>query len=262
MGIRDEQVIRLITSVEQNEKYLKQTREEVKLLQEQVSSLKDIIERQSILLDKIARGNGNHIEAIKLISYLILSIFLVDLHPGTISTASNDSLPAAAMISKPTAKDLYKNQNTFVHQYVANMISSLDEYEKNRVESNAFEQPLEQNNSEQKIYTYGEIPNEIKESASKSLRHLAVARKIPTNRCRDYWLEEDILSYLYRNRKRNKKSQIDSPLVFASQPVYIRHSLHVCRLDPIWALSILGDQAVGEKRPIEEEDDNASNITG
>ena len=58
VGIRDEQVTRLITSVEQNEKYLKQTREEVKLLQEQVISLKDIIERQSILLDKIARGEG------------------------------------------------------------------------------------------------------------------------------------------------------------------------------------------------------------
>lgn len=59
MGIRDEQVTRLITSVEQNETYLKQNKEEIRMLREEITSLKDIVQRQSILLDKIARGEGN-----------------------------------------------------------------------------------------------------------------------------------------------------------------------------------------------------------
>lgn len=209
--------------------------------------------------------------ALNTISTLMLSFFLVDLHPGTISTANNGSLPPAAMISKPTAKDLYKSQNTFIHRMwyfvsawlgarvqlheeedpatrapkikllnrykdmlmqlgtavVGEMISSLDDYEKNRVEKEIRQQQIQRLQSEElntesgmeddtlheafsdkKIYTYGRIPSEIKESAYKSLRNLAVTRSIPTNRCRDYWLEEDILSYLYRNRKRNKKSQV------------------------------------------------------
>ncbi|KAI8326705.1 hypothetical protein EDC96DRAFT_550153 [Choanephora cucurbitarum] len=60
--------------------------------------------------------------------------------------------------------------------------------------------------------TYSNWRDNFKQRAVETLRVLALKRGIPTILCKDYWLEHNVLAYVYRNshRKTNRqKAQSD-----------------------------------------------------
>ena len=60
---------------------------------------------------------------------------------------------------------------------------------------------VQQREPELKIKTWTQIPLKYKLAAYDDLRYLGSVYHIPINRSRDNWLEEDLISYYFRNKK-------------------------------------------------------------
>ena len=60
---------------------------------------------------------------------------------------------------------------------------------------------VQQKEPQLKVKTWTQIPLKYKLAAYDDLRYLGSVYHIPINRSRDNWLEEDLISYYFRNKK-------------------------------------------------------------
>ncbi|KAI8331789.1 hypothetical protein BD560DRAFT_428998 [Blakeslea trispora] len=104
-----------------------------------------------------------------------------------------------------------------------------------------------------KDLTYKQLPDYLREKGKQELRALALRQGIPTNRCRDFWLEEDLLAAAYRNRARLIKPNETTDIA----PFGQGEPSYSAEIDAV-SSSVMGQQQVGDKRPTEEEDSDSS----
>ncbi|KAI8326870.1 hypothetical protein EDC96DRAFT_613000 [Choanephora cucurbitarum] len=67
---------------------------------------------------------------------------------------------------------------------------------------------MEADNPHWALNSYSQLDMRLKQDALTSFRKLAKAKDIPTDRCDNFWLENMILGYLYRNRQQPKKTKL------------------------------------------------------
>ena len=56
--------------------------------------------------------------------------------------------------------------------------------------------------------SYSNVDPDLKQECLSSLRGLATTNNIPTSRCDDFWHEKALISYLYHNKARARRSKV------------------------------------------------------
>ncbi|KAI8322887.1 hypothetical protein EDC96DRAFT_582042 [Choanephora cucurbitarum] len=139
----------------------------------------------------------------------------------------------ACMISRPHIKDMHGDSNTPLNRFKYFLIScfgdsinpdvsfnSTDRAKKEammKLNLSTLEQlskvvladllhQVQEKDPELKVKTWTQIPLKYKQAAYDDLRFLGNIYHIPVNRSRDNWLEEDLISYYFRNKKPDQLS--------------------------------------------------------
>ncbi|KAI8342868.1 hypothetical protein BD560DRAFT_428009 [Blakeslea trispora] len=238
IGSRDRQTTAILRGIEASERYAKETRDKIDILEQKIDMLQAIVKEQQALVEKIVTNDN--------------------MSQGTSRIEEFDYVPPAAMILRPRKSDCYSQKNNLTHRIYCFAIIVLDS-EATPVDDEdyaASEAKIKQLSAYKEVFTQLAnvvvtplLPDYLRGKEKQELRALAVCQKIPINRCRNFWLEEDHLAVAYRNRARLVKPNV-TPFG-QGEPSYSAD------IDAV-SSSVMNLQQVGDKRQAEEEDSKSS----
>ncbi|KAI8332186.1 hypothetical protein BD560DRAFT_428952 [Blakeslea trispora] len=251
MELRDEQVAVILRGVQASERYAREARDKIDFSEQKIDMLQATIEEQQVFLKRVVTNDVNMSQAASTIG-------------------EDNSLPPAAMISKPKKSDCYLQKNIltlriyyFVMNTLGNELRPVDdedfttrEKKINRLSAykevssqlaNAVVVPLldfsraaRDTQQLSKDLTYKQFPNYLREKGKQE----------------DFWLEEDLLAVAYRNCARLIKPNETTEIA----PFGQGEPSYSAEIDVV-SSSVMGQQQVGDKRPAEEEDNLISLVS-
>ncbi|KAI8330291.1 hypothetical protein EDC96DRAFT_548975 [Choanephora cucurbitarum] len=111
----------------------------------------------------------------------------------------------ACLISRPHIKDMHGDSNTPLNRFKYFLISclgdSINPDQLSKVVLTDLLYQVHEKDSEYNVKTWTQIPLKYKLAAYDDLQYLGIVYRIPINRSRDNWLENDSISYYFRNKK-------------------------------------------------------------